>query len=246
MQETPILIAHGFTEIISSSQSIKLRKVIQAFQKYIGSHMYSTNVTDVFKRFLELHFSQSYSQDKKPDLNKKYVCDAIKVTVILFLYFFYHCVVIYIFIIIFQILFRQYLTDLTRPITENCAQTNTRAWKNIYNSQIPGYIQMLPCYNSNNENLIKLQSLFYTNWLTKDFIEDIKQVLPLLTKPPLSLEIMALANTIKTIEILVEKCPQAILKYSMVSLSGLHIIFKCYKIFLLYIGLSLGFYKVHI
>lgn len=79
MQETPILIAHGFAEIISSSQSIKLRKMIQAFQKYIGSHMYSTNVTDVFKRFLELHFSRSYGLEKKPDLNKKYVCDAIKV-----------------------------------------------------------------------------------------------------------------------------------------------------------------------
>lgn len=75
---------------------------------------------------------------------------------------------------------------------------------------------MLPCYNSNNENLIKLQSLFYTDWLTKDFIEDIKQVLPLLSKPPLSLEIMASTNTIKTIEIIVEKCPQAVLKYSMV------------------------------
>ncbi|VVC40499.1 Hypothetical protein CINCED_3A003779 [Cinara cedri] len=191
MQEAPILIAHGFAEIVSSSQSIKLRKVIQAFQKYIGSHMYSTNVTEVFKRFLELHFSRSYKHDKKPDLNKKYVCDAIK------------------------ILFRQYLTDLTRPTTENCVQTNSRDWKNIYNSQIPSYIQMLPCYNSNNENLIKLQSLFYTNWLTKDFIEDIKQFLPLLNKPPLSLEIMALANTMKTIEILVEKCPQAVLKYSM-------------------------------
>lgn len=79
MQETPILIAHGFAEIISSGQPIKLRKVIQAFQKYIGSHMYSTNVTEVFKRFLELHFSRSYGQDKTPDLNKKYVCDAIKV-----------------------------------------------------------------------------------------------------------------------------------------------------------------------
>lgn len=79
MQETPILVAHGFAEIISSSQSIKLRKVIQAFQKYIGSHMYSTNVTEVFKRFLELHFSRSYGPDKKPDLTKKYVCDAIKV-----------------------------------------------------------------------------------------------------------------------------------------------------------------------
>lgn len=76
---------------------------------------------------------------------------------------------------------------------------------------------MLPCYNSNNENLIKLQSLFYTNWLTKEFIEDIKQVLPLLNKPPLSLEIMASTNTIETIEIIVEKCPQAVLKYSMVS-----------------------------
>jgi len=79
MQETPILIAHGFAEIISSGQPIKLRKVIQAFQKYIGSHMYSTNVTEVFKRFLELHFSRSYGHDKTPDLNKKYVCDAIKV-----------------------------------------------------------------------------------------------------------------------------------------------------------------------
>lgn len=83
---------------------------------------------------------------------------------------------------------------------------------------------MLPCYNSNNENLIKLQSLFYTNWLTKDFIEGIKQVLPLLNKPPLSLEIMALANTMKTIEILVEKCPQAVLKYSMVSFLSLYLI----------------------
>lgn len=79
MQETPILIAHGFAEVVSSSQSIKLRKVIQAFQKYIGSHMYSTNVTEVFKQFLELHFSRSYGHDKKLDLNKKYVCDAIKV-----------------------------------------------------------------------------------------------------------------------------------------------------------------------
>lgn len=79
MQETPILIAHGLAEIISSNQSIKLRKVIQAFQKYIGSHMYSTNVTEVFKRFLELHFSRYYTHEKKPDLNKKYVCDAIKV-----------------------------------------------------------------------------------------------------------------------------------------------------------------------
>lgn len=77
---------------------------------------------------------------------------------------------------------------------------------------------MLPCYNSNNENLIKLQSLFYTNWLTKDFIEDIKQVLPLFQKPPLSLEIMASTNVMKTIEIVVEKCPQAVLKYSMVSI----------------------------
>lgn len=77
---------------------------------------------------------------------------------------------------------------------------------------------MLPCYNSNNENLIKLQSLFYTNWLTKDFIEDIKQVLQLLNKPPLSLEIMASTNNMKTIEIIVEKCPQAVLKYSMVSI----------------------------
>jgi len=109
------------------------------------------------------------------------------------------------------------LTDLTKPILENSTQTNVRDWKNIYNSQIPGYIQMLPCYNSNNENLIKLQSLFYTNWLTKDFIEDIKQVLPLLNKPPLSLEIMASTNIMKTIEIIVEKCPHAVLKYSMVS-----------------------------
>lgn len=77
---------------------------------------------------------------------------------------------------------------------------------------------MLPCYNSNNENLIKLQSLFYTNWLTKDFVEDIKQVLPLLKKPPLSLEIMALSSTSKAIEIIVEKCPQAVLKYSIVSI----------------------------
>lgn len=75
---------------------------------------------------------------------------------------------------------------------------------------------MLPCYNSNNENLIKLQSLFYTNWVTKDFIEDIKQVLSLLNKPPLSLEIMASSNTMDTIDIIVEKCPQAILKYVMV------------------------------
>uniref|UniRef100_A0A2S2QZG9 BLOC-2 complex member HPS3 N-terminal domain-containing protein n=1 Tax=Sipha flava TaxID=143950 RepID=A0A2S2QZG9_9HEMI len=194
MQETPILIAHGFAEIVSSSQSIKLRKIIQAFQKYIGSHMYSTNVTDVFKKFLELHFSCSYGHDKKPDLNKKYVCDAIK------------------------ILFRQYLTDLTKPISENCTQTNSRDRKSIYNSQIPGYIQMLPCYNNNNENLFKLQSLFYTNWLTKDFIEDIKQVLPLMNKSSLSLEIMASTNTMKTIEIVVDKCPQAVLKYSMVSI----------------------------
>lgn len=81
MQETPILIAHGLAEIISSSQSktIKLRKIIQSFQKYIGSHMYSTNVTNVLKQFLELHFSRSYGHDKKPDLNKKYVVDAIKV-----------------------------------------------------------------------------------------------------------------------------------------------------------------------
>lgn len=76
---------------------------------------------------------------------------------------------------------------------------------------------MLPCYNSNNENLIKLQSLFYTNWLTNDFKEDIKQVLPLLSKPSLSLEIMASENTTKTIEILIDKCPQAVLKYSIVS-----------------------------
>ncbi|XP_026822959.1 uncharacterized protein LOC113560996 [Rhopalosiphum maidis] len=191
MQETPILIAHGFAEIISSGQPMKLRKVIQAFQKYIGSHMYSTNVTEVFKRFLELHFSRSYGRDKTPDLNKKYVCDAIK------------------------ILFRQYLTDLTKPISENVTQTNAKDWKNIYNSQIPGYIQMLPCYNSNNENLIKLQSLFYTNWLTNDFKEDIKQVLPLLSKPSLSLEIMASENITKTIEILIDKCPQAVLKYSI-------------------------------
>lgn len=110
------------------------------------------------------------------------------------------------------------MTDLTKPISENSTQTNARDGKNIYNSQIPGYIQMLPCYNSNNENLIKLQSLFYTNWLTKDFIEDIKQVLQLLNKPPLSLEIMASTNNMKTIEIIVEKCPQAALKYSMVSI----------------------------
>lgn len=89
MQETPILIAHGFAEIVSSSQSIKLRKIIQAFQKYIGSHMYSTNVTEVFKRFLELHFSRSYEHDKKPDLNKKYVSDAIKVIHFFKLKFFY-------------------------------------------------------------------------------------------------------------------------------------------------------------
>jgi len=110
------------------------------------------------------------------------------------------------------------LTDLTKPISENGTQTNARDWKNIYNSQIPGYIQMLPCYNNNNENLIKLQSLFYTNWLTKDFKEDIKQVLPLLSKPSLSLEIMASENTMKTIEIIIEKCPQAVLKYSIVSI----------------------------
>lgn len=110
------------------------------------------------------------------------------------------------------------MTDLSKPIPENCIQTNNRDWKNIYNSQIPSYIQMLPCYNSNNENLIKLQSLFYTNWLTKDFIEDIKQVLPLLNKPPFSLEIMASTVTMKTIEIIVEKCPQAVLKYSIVSI----------------------------
>lgn len=79
MQETPILIAYGFADIVASSQSIKLRKVIQAFQKYIGSHIYSTSVTEVFRRFLELHFSRFYDNDKKPDLNKKYVCDAIKV-----------------------------------------------------------------------------------------------------------------------------------------------------------------------
>jgi chromosomal replication initiation ATPase DnaA len=77
---------------------------------------------------------------------------------------------------------------------------------------------MLPCYNNNNENLFKLQSLFYTNWLTKDFIEDIKQVLPLMNKSSLSLEIMASTNTMKTIEIVVDKCPQAVLKYSMVSI----------------------------
>lgn len=110
------------------------------------------------------------------------------------------------------------MTDLTKPIAENVTQTNARDWKNIYNSQIPGYIQLLPCYNSNNENLIKLQSLFYTNWLTKDFKEDIKQVLPLLSKPSLSLEIMASENTMKTIEIIIEKCPQAVLKYSIVSI----------------------------
>lgn len=110
------------------------------------------------------------------------------------------------------------MTDLTKPISENGTQTNARDWKNIYNSQIPGYIQMLPCYNNNNENLIKLQSLFYTNWLTKDFKEDIKQVLPLLSKPSLSLEIMASENTMKTIEIIIEKCPQAVLKYSIVSI----------------------------
>jgi len=82
---------------------------------------------------------------------------------------------------------------------------------------------MLPCYNSNNENLIKLQSLFYTNWLTNDFKEDIKQVLPLLSKPSLSLEIMASENTTKTIEILIDKCPQAVLKYSIVSIRGTYI-----------------------
>jgi len=89
MQETPILTAHGFAEIVSSSQSIKLRKVIQAFQKYIGSHMYSTKVTEVFKRFLELHFSHSYRHDKKPDLNKKYICDAIKVRQFCFCFIFF-------------------------------------------------------------------------------------------------------------------------------------------------------------
>lgn len=109
------------------------------------------------------------------------------------------------------------MTDLSKTTSENFTQTNHKDWKNIYNSQIPSYIQLLPCYNSNNENLIKLQSLFYTNWLTKDFIEDIKQVLPLLNKPPFSLEIMASTNTMKTIEIIVEKCPQAVLKYSIVS-----------------------------
>lgn len=109
MQETPILIAHGFTEIISSSQSIKLRKVIQAFQKYIGSHMYSTHVTDVFKRFLEFHFSQSYSQDKKPDLNKKYVCDAIKVIVITFFFFF---------TILLEFIFLLFLSDFISPILD--------------------------------------------------------------------------------------------------------------------------------
>lgn len=87
MQETPILIAHGFAEIISSGQPMKLRKVIQAFQKYIGTHMYSTNVTEVFKRFLELHFSRSYGHDKTPDLNKKYVCDAIKVVKLFALFY---------------------------------------------------------------------------------------------------------------------------------------------------------------
>lgn len=87
MQETPILIAHGFAEIISFGQPIKLRKVIQAFQKYIGSHMYSTNVTEVFKRFLELHFSRSYGHDKTPDFNKKYVCDAIKVKYFFIVYY---------------------------------------------------------------------------------------------------------------------------------------------------------------
>lgn len=93
MQETPVLIAHGFADIVSSNQSIKLRKVIQAFQKYIGSHMYSTKVTEVFKRFLELHFSSHYKHDKKPDLNKKYISDAIKVRQfsysVLFFSFFY-------------------------------------------------------------------------------------------------------------------------------------------------------------
>lgn len=91
MQETPILIAHGYADIVSSSQSIKLRKVIQAFQKYIGSHMYAMYVTDVFKRFLELHFSRSYNEhDKKPDLSKKYVCDAIKVRSSFSFFYGYH------------------------------------------------------------------------------------------------------------------------------------------------------------
>lgn len=105
MQETPILIAHGFAEIISSSQSIKLRKVIQAFQKYIGSHMYSTNITEVFKRFLELHFSCSYGSDKKPDLSKKYVCDAIKVRQLIPILFFYKICSIFNFFFFFRFYF---------------------------------------------------------------------------------------------------------------------------------------------
>lgn len=101
MQETPILVAHGFAEIISSSQTIKLRKVIQAFQKYIGSHMYSTNVTEVFKRFLELHFSRSYGPEKKPDLTKKYVCDAIKVSICILNSFVIILYLIFIYLIFF-------------------------------------------------------------------------------------------------------------------------------------------------
>ncbi|XP_050520386.1 uncharacterized protein LOC126893890 [Daktulosphaira vitifoliae] len=191
MQETPILIAEGLSEIVSSSQSIKLRKVIQAFQMYIGSHIYNMNVTEVFKRFLELHFSSAYNVEKKPELNKKYVCDAIK------------------------ILFRQYLSDLTKPTAENDKNIDNKNWKNLFHSQIPGYIQMLPYHSNNNENLTKLQSLFYTNWLSKDFVDDIKQVFPMLNKPPLCLEIMTAPNVIKTIEIFIEKCPQAVLKYSI-------------------------------
>lgn len=112
MQETPILIAHGFAEIVSSNQSIKLRKVIQAFQKYIGSHMYSTNVTEVFKRFLELHFSRSSRHSKKPDLNKKYVCDAIKVTLF--------------FSIFIYILYIGNFSDFISPILDRSYKTNYR------------------------------------------------------------------------------------------------------------------------
>lgn len=109
MQETPILVAHGFAEIVSSSQSIKLRKVIQAFQKYIGSHMYSTKVTEVFKLFLELHFSCIYKHDKKPDLNKKYVCDAIKVCIYIF-FLYSKLMLVYVFICF--VFFRFYLDNI--------------------------------------------------------------------------------------------------------------------------------------
>lgn len=111
---------------------------------------------------------------------------------------------------------------------------------------------MLPCYNSNNENLIKLQSLFYTNWLTNDFKEDIKQVLPLLSKPSLSLEIMASENTTKTIEIIIDKCPQAVLKYSIVSIRGTYALYFFCQISQFIISyqclmvLFLGLFKVYI